>query len=97
MKKLFIVLLAISILLAFACNSSMSADKPVDKSKQAPARIDKAKADSSEKSIQSKDVKGKTKKNASTKSDKALGSGVGPIPPGPPSPGPIGKSTNSVK
>lgn len=92
MKKSFVLVFAVLIVLAFIC-PALSADNPVDKSKQAPAKTD------IKGNVQSKEIKGKTEKNTtSKKTDKALGYGGSPIPPGPgPAPGPGGKSTNTVK
>ncbi len=96
MKKTFVALFAALIALTFIC-PALSADNPVDKSKQAPAKIDKPKTDVNKEKAQSKEVKATTGNPASKKTDKALGSGGGIVPPGPIPPGPVGKSTNSGK
>ena len=67
------VLLTLFIVLAFTCGPVLSADEPVDKSMQAPAKIDKAKTGQSKEKVQSKNVKGKTEKSVSKKTDKAVG------------------------
>jgi hypothetical protein len=91
------VLLTLLIVLAFTCGPALSADRPVDKSMQAPAKIDKAKTDQSKEKVQSKDVKVQTGKNVSNKTDKAYGEGV-VVPRLPPPGGPPigGKNTKTV-
>src|SRR5512137_2619852 len=88
--------LTLFIVLAFTCGPVLSADRPVDKPIQAPAKIDKAKIDQSKEKVQSKDVKVQTGKNVSNKTDKAMGEGAGAPPLPPPVPPIGGKNTKTV-
>jgi len=94
-NRSFTASLTLFIVLAFTCGPVLSADRPVDKSIQAPARIDKAKTGQSKEKVQSKDVKVQTGKSVSNKTDKAIGE-IAPPPPPPVGPiGPIGKSNTA--
>lgn len=108
MKRLFLLTLAIFIVLSFVLSSTAAtikkkngavATENIDKkaSTQPKAKVDKSTADSSKETIKSKEVKGKTEKSVSKKTDKALGEGPSPVPIGPGPIGPTGKSTNTAK
>ena len=93
MKRLFTASLALFIVLAFTCGPVLS----LEKEKPGDPPWMKTKTGQTKEKIQSKDVEGKTEKNASQKTDKALGEGTTPpLPPIGPSV-PVGKSTNTAK